>query len=361
MPLDFPASPTNGQAYQGYIYNAANETWDSAFAPRAATIPISSSNVIINGAFDIWQRGTSIAIAGGSSGYTADRWMAWTGPSLAATVSRQTSGVVGTRYCARVQRNSGNTAVTDLVFSQPFESADSILYAGQTVTLSFYARAGANFSSSGSALTIYLAYGTGTDQNMYVGFTGQSNMIFQTPTLTTSWQRFSYSVAVPSNATQIGFAAKYSTVGTAGANDYFEITGVQLEVGAAATDFRRNAPSIAGELAACQRYYARIFAEQINAHIGLAHKVSSNLMDMMVNLPVPMRATPTSADWNFSGVVFYGPNQNFAAATISRPTDASSRHIGVVRNQISGTLTDGTFIAYAESPGTAYVGFSAEL
>lgn len=33
--LDFPNSPTNGQYYNGFVWNAANETWDSAFNPIA--------------------------------------------------------------------------------------------------------------------------------------------------------------------------------------------------------------------------------------------------------------------------------------------------------------------------------------
>jgi hypothetical protein len=70
--LDFPNSPTNGQYYNGFVWNAANETWDSAFAPRPATIPIATPNVIINGGMDIWQRGTSFT----SGGYAADRWLA---------------------------------------------------------------------------------------------------------------------------------------------------------------------------------------------------------------------------------------------------------------------------------------------
>lgn len=35
MPLDFPSSPTNGQYYNGYVYNLANDTWDSAYNPTA--------------------------------------------------------------------------------------------------------------------------------------------------------------------------------------------------------------------------------------------------------------------------------------------------------------------------------------
>ena len=57
--------------------------------------------------------------------------------------------------------------------------------------------------------------------------------------ISTSWQRISYSIAIPSTATEIGFYWQANVAGTAGANDWFEITGVQLELGSVLTNFSR--------------------------------------------------------------------------------------------------------------------------
>jgi hypothetical protein len=217
---------------------------------------VAGKNGIINGGFDIWQRGTSIANDATYTKYCADRFQInRAGLATGVTVSRQSSSLTGIQYAARVQRDSGNTNTGAIYFLTALETADSYKFAGQAVTISFYARAGANYSSASSALSVRLDYGTGTDQSMGTGFTGQTAVVNQTATLTTSWQRFTYSATVSATATEIGFYTFNTPVGTAGANDYYEITGVQLEIGSAATPFARAGGSIGGELALCQRYY----------------------------------------------------------------------------------------------------------
>ena len=189
------------------------------------------SNPLINSCFDIWQRGTTFAIST-SNTYTADRWQGYRG-SAGLTVSRQatndTTNLPIIQYAARVQRDSGNTGTGDLVFAQNIESVNSTRYAGQTVTMSFYARAGANYSAASSALKVFLQTGTGTDQN-WISPTGAAYPINTTATLTTTWQRFTFTATIASTATQLFPYFVETPVGTAGTNDYFEITGVQIDI-----------------------------------------------------------------------------------------------------------------------------------
>jgi hypothetical protein len=122
--------------------------------------------------------------------------------------------------------------------------------------MSFYARKGANYSMASSNILSQLSTGTGTDQSyITTGYTGEVALIQQNSTLTTTWQRFTYTATVASNVTEMSMQWRFTPVGTAGAADYFEITGVQLDVGSVALPFRTYAATIQGELAACQRYY----------------------------------------------------------------------------------------------------------
>jgi hypothetical protein len=263
-------------------------------APSSGSSYVAGKNGAINGGFDIWQRGTSFTAS--TAEYTADRWQKWVG-SANFTVTRQASGLTGILYCSRFQRNSGATTTGTIDYWSSFESQDSYRFAGQTVTFSFYARAGANYSPTSNALQARLFSGTGTDQNLQVGgFTGVNTVINQTATLTTSWQRFSYTGSVASSATQVGLQFSYAPTGTAGANDYYEVTGVQLEIASTASAFSRNAGTIQGELSACMRYYVA----SPTAIIYIPNNFSTGYR-YAVQYPVPMRGTPTVTATGYSG------------------------------------------------------------
>jgi len=259
-------------------------------------------NPVINSAFQVWQRGTT-AVAGTSLGaYFADRFTiarGVAGSSATRATTSDTTNLPFIQYCARVQRDSGNSATNAIFLTQSMESVNSISYAGKTVTFSFYARAGANYSAASSALSVQLLTGTGTDQNVAAGFTGSATPINSTATLTTTWQRFTFTGTLASTATQIGFYLSYTPVGTAGANDYFEATGIQIEVGSVATPFKTYAGTLQGELAACQRYYfdsrTATWTTTVSG-IGTANnRIATNAV-----YPVTMRTKPTITLYSFS-------------------------------------------------------------
>ena len=154
-----------------YTYSTANarlavgSNGDTLVADSAATTGlrytagVGLTQPVINGGMDVWQRGTSISIAASNNGYTADRWQTYTGANQAITVSRQSvadsTNLPNIQYCIRYQRNSGQTGTGDLNIGQNIETANSIPLAGKTITLSFYARAGANYSPTSSILKLY--------------------------------------------------------------------------------------------------------------------------------------------------------------------------------------------------------------
>jgi hypothetical protein len=323
-------------------------------------------NTCLNGGFDIWQRGTSFTV-GAAFPYTADRWQAIRAGVVAGmTVSRQVTGDTTNlpfiQYCARIQRDSGNTSTAYLELTQSFESNESIPLAGKQVTLSFYARKGANYSSASDALTYRLVTGTGTDQNLVTaGYTGQTDAINATATLTTTWQRFSTTVTLASTITEMGVRFRNTPVGTAGANDYFEVTGVQVEAGSQATPFNRTGETIQGELAACQRYYWRFSSTAATAYGWFATGMSKTATTAGIWLtnPVPMRIGATSLDFAnlmISDLVDY--NLAVTAATLSNQNLQGSE---ILITNATGATAYRPAVLRANNSSSAYIGCSAEL
>ncbi|CAM3705738.1 hypothetical protein COLU111180_04070 [Cohnella lubricantis] len=266
---------------------------------------------LINGSFDVWQRGTTFPISGGG-GYTADRWFARrNGSALGLTVSRQPGGIG--RYCIRLQRDVGNTATNYAWMSQLIETANTIPFRGRQVSLRFRARKGADYSQSQSVLTAAVRSGTdvdGTFSNSGGSINGEVTLGSTSVVLTTNWQDFEVSCnAVPANANLL--SAKFETrsganefTGVAGANDYVEIELVGLNAGDVALPVQPR--SYGEELALCQRYYEKSYNIDTSPGTITAGGVlkwestGSSYSGFMVQYKVTKRINPT--------FVIYSPN-----------------------------------------------------
>jgi hypothetical protein len=258
----------------------------------------------------------------------------------------------------RAQRNSGNTgaAPNQLYLAQSFESVNSIPYAGKTVTFSFYARAGANYSPTSSLLVTTLYSGTGTDQNVMTLYTGQATVATTNATLTTTWQRFSVSGTVATTAKELAMVFVVNPTGTAGAADYFEVTGVQLDIGSVALPFRTNGGTIQGELAACQRYYQRKTSVGNATLFGMGQASSTTQAYYSIPIPVSFRVAPSVSHSSAAG---WTSSTGGAGGTIA----AFQMSADSVSLQISGGagLVAGNASALVGTSGSAYLELSAEL
>ena len=301
----------------------SRNTADTQTASGGPVSPgIAGKNAIINGGMDVWQRGTSIALTASATGYTADRWFCVTGTGVAATISRQATGdttnLPSIQYCARVQRNSGQTGTAALSITTSLESVNSIPLAGKTVIVSFYARSGSNFSASGNTLFSPLVSGTGTDQNYASGYTGSVTVANQGNTLTTTWQRFTMTGTIGATATELALQFSYTPTGTASTNDYFEVTGVQLELGSVATPFSRAGGTIQGELAACQRYFEKSIAQSLtpgaSANSGEMWFPNGTIIPgetwQLVKFAVTKRVNPTITTYSYNGTTNRASDNN---------------------------------------------------
>jgi hypothetical protein len=353
---------TTGQV----LAKATNTDMDFTWAtPSSGSAQVAGKNGVINGAMDIWQRGTSISLAastGYASGFVADRYQTGTGANQACTISRQptndTTNLPFIQYALRYQRNSGQTGTGGLFLVQSFETTNSIPFAGKTVTFSFYARAGANYSPASSTLTVVLRTGTGTDQNLITtGYTGSTDVVNTTATLTTTWQRFTYSGSIASTVTELGFLFGYNPTGTAGANDWYEVTGIQLEVAGSATAFARNASTIQEELAACQRYYTRLanVGSATEYWFGSGYAGTSTQAQLILPLTSTMRSTTITLDYSGVRLQDYG-----AGYAVSALIYVSSARNNIVVGATSSGMTANRPMAI-DTTTTGYIGISAEL
>jgi len=321
------------------------------------SLQAAGKNKIINGDFGVWQRGTSFTNPAAFS-YLVDRWRWGTDGTGSTTVfSRQTftpgaapvTGYEGV-YFLRWDRSVATTGATYDDFYQPIEDVQT--NAGQTVTLSFWAKAAAN-----KTLTLILA------QNFGTGGSAQVSTTAGTASVTTSWQRFTLTVAVPSisgktvgTGSSLGFVfrAPFNTTFT------FDIWGVQLELGTTATTFQTATGTIQGELAACQRYYVRLGVNYgANPLFGLGSASSSTAAFFFTELPVPMRVKPTSMDLQgLQSVNAGGGAVSPTGAAIE--TNISTNKTMCITATGSG-YTLGQFVYYRGDSADDFIGFSAEL
>jgi hypothetical protein len=222
-----------------------------------------SSVLVVNGGFDIWQRG-----AGGTASfttiaaraYTADRWQAQhTGGNATVT---QVAGSVG-RYGFKLQRTAGNAVTAAVQMAQSMEINDCIALTtqGTPLSISLNLKAGANFSATSNNVVVTIFAGKdASDTNVLAGYTSSLTVATATFGITTTSTRYSVSGTIPgaSGYTEFGVTIQFTPTGTAGADDSITVEKVQLEGNSAATTYSPVAYGVTYQR--CLRYYEKSFA-----------------------------------------------------------------------------------------------------
>jgi hypothetical protein len=316
-------------------------------------------NKIINGDFGVWQRGTSITLATGVNAYTADRWNATSlHASGTATVSRQaftpgTAPVAGYegQYFLRMTAGASGSPSAYLDLGTRLENVTT--FAGQTVTLSFWAKASASVAINPFYQQVFGSGGSGT----------VTTDPLTTFALTTSWTRYTLTTAIPSISGKTIGTNSYLAVNLFGKyvtnSQTIDFWGVQLEAASTASNFQTATGTIQGELAACQRYYFRqTLAAGATSGSAFGSAKSTTVATMVYSLPVTMRVAPTSGEhanvrlWDGANVF------TVTSAVFSGSTDGfGTADFGVA----SGLTQFRPYQIIANASLAGYVAFSAEL
>ena len=317
-------------------------------------------NLIINGAMQVAQRGTSFTNAS-DSGYTLDRWRPLIGSGAQqANISQVTDAPTAFEKSVKVEVTTANASPNSsdyyLLSYGGFEVQDiSSLALGDAaskpITLSFWVKsnkagtafAELQYSTSVGTVEHSLPYTVNSVNTWeYKTLTFDAPTAF-TPSTTTSnalglilyfWLMAGSGLSSSplantwgNNANRVtGISNFCDAVGNT-----FNITGVQLEVGKVATPFEHR--SYGEELALCQRYFFRLDPSTLLCFATNTTRVTGSF-----TFPTSMRAVPTRSGTNVTNMnIWYVTNI-----------------AGVYTFEVAPTTVDHSNVSYVYSSGTQF-------
>lgn len=400
--ITFTTAPISGSVllvhYQMSTATFGNaDTLDGFHAnatPTVGQIPILDSSMamigggmarqaVINGNFDVWQRGTSLTpLADATSYFLADRWYQYaadnggTLPTL--TVSRQilTSGDISNAfYYHRLNTNGAGTSLgadSEHQFVQKIEHGTRLLCGlNKEVTVSFWAKS--DIANKKLGIQLWQQYGT-------TGTPSAAEIINGTNwTLTSTWTKYSYTFTTntlvgktfgtdnndsltvvfylmwgSNKAVRVGAGTTAETYVGSGNID---IAQVQLCAGDVALPFQPK--SYNQELLDCRRYYQRFSADSAYTYFGNGNCKSTTNAYVIIHHPVKLRtAVAPTRGGNLALEKADGTVQAVTVFASDTPgTDRSSVYLTVAANLVAGNAT----VLIANNDKTAYIEFSAEL
>lgn len=193
------------------------------------------NNAFKNSRFDLAKTGAvNVAVDFNPTSNNVDSWYLFQNIVSDCTSAQfPCTDIDDVSYYLRIGRNFGSTQTGSIGGQQALSTADTIKYAGKTVTLSLILKYGVGYS--GGAVNIALISSTGTDQSPTImgSWAGLTTPIGVTQVITGSPVRYVFTATVPATCTQLGFRFYYDPSGTASVDDNLYVTQVDLRVGTA--------------------------------------------------------------------------------------------------------------------------------
>jgi hypothetical protein len=351
----------------GYVWDSADNVWypigvgahqHTNAADTPAVMPYSTyaaagKNKILNGDFGIWQRGTTFT----NPTFSADRFQS-SATNTGATVTRETFTPGGAPVAGYESeffwRLTQTSAGTDPRIFTHLE--DVRLFAGQTMTFSFWAKS--DVASAISFIEVRQNFGSGgsTAVNTVLAAVGAV-------TVTSNWVRYTYTASIPSITGKTIGAGSYlrlSIYGVASTAFVLDTWGWQAEAGSNATAFQTATGNPQAELAACQRYYWRSAGGSTYTVSGFGFCNTSATAYIGVNLPVAMRTAPASVDFSAQNLNDAAANYSVTGLSLTSTWKATTM-VMLEATVASGLTTNRPIFLTNNNNAAGYVGLSAEL
>ena len=339
-------------------------------------------NGIINGAFDIWQRGTSFNI-GTSWTFTADRW-AWQTNATASTKTVTRVEVKNTRYLFSnfygfdkdtfqpqyfmKYNQTGTTAegtylqattrIEDVRSYSTFEIAQPLMLSWQQppesqapLNIEFIQ----NFGTGGSTEVV-----TTVNPDQTNVWDANSNTIrTEGAFLTVTLPNIDSKTIGPGS--YLGIVFNYPP-GNYSGNFSPKISNVKIEFGSNPSNFVRAAGTVAGELSACQRYYYRQNPSTAASRYGTGQVTTTTSGTFYIPFPTEMRTRPTALEQ--SGTAAHYAIINAAGTTVACsavPVFQNATTVGATITAASTYTAAGQATQILQNNTASFLGFSAEL
>lgn len=261
-----PSTPASGfgRLYfktDGKIYSLNDTGTESELLTQSSSEP--RNNFLYNSNFDIWQRGTSVAVPYNTYQYLADRWYCFNdgGTGSVLTYSRVAGTSDGAKYAAKVQYTTApGVTGTKLQFRQTLENFDSLKLYNKTVSLSVKLKAFGNVNSVVVSLLSDTAENK-TATNVLAATTGVINTSGFT---TIVINNISVGTAMTlTGALTVSLLVTNANITGGGnfddLNNGFAVEQVQLNIGSTVAEYQSQFKLFAAELEACQRYYEKSY------------------------------------------------------------------------------------------------------
>ena len=335
---------------------------------------LTGRSMLINGAFQIWQRGTSAITVSGDDIFAADRFKGWANGGGTFTVEQSTDVPNNEfEFSAKLTNTAtdGSVAAGDFyAYATDIEgyNVSQLAYGhsdAKAVTLSFWVK------SSLTGTYCIALYSTTADRSHIKEYTISSANTWEKKTITItsgdttgSWNRTNgnglriywdlgsgstYQASADTWLASQDFSTTNQAAWIGSSSATFYITGVQLEIGETATPFEHR--SHGDELARCQRYYVQLInGSDHSVSIGSALGSGANQARAVVQFPVEMRSSPSIVSnsgtnyFTIEGIIsFDGPmlttykNTRAAMLYFSTGTTLTTGQSGVFRSNNAST------------------------